>query len=351
MRSIAFLVAGPLETRTGGSLYNRRVVEGLRHHGWQVAVDELDASFPHPSAAAQQAAAAILNGLAPGTVVVVDGLAYGALAPLVERTGNRLRFVPIVHLPLGADVNLDATTAARLNAGEQRALAHAALVVVTGAATVPLMARLGLTAARVVVVEPGTDPAPLGVGSGSAIVHLLTVAAVHAGKGHELLVAALAAVPSRTWHLTCAGNLARDPATVARVRAAIAHHGLDDHIALTGELDARALGDAYHAADLFVLATRQETYGMAVAEALARGLAGVGTATGAIPSLLQDDAGIVVPAGDAAALCEALTRVIADPSLRARLAAGARRTRSRLRDWARTSAEFAAALESIDGHG
>ncbi len=344
-------MAGPLETRSGGSIYNRRIAEGLRRLGWQVEVRELEASFPCPTAAAQHTAANVLGGLADGTTVVVDGLAYGAMPELAERHGARLRFVPIVHLPLGADVNVDAATAARLNAGEQRALAHAAVAVVTGAAAIGLMTALGLTAPRLFLVEPGTNAAPLAAGSGSAIVHLLTVASVHAGKGHETLIAALAGVPARDWHLTCAGSLTRDPATVARVRAAIAHHGLGDHIDLVGELDAHATGDAYHAADVFVLATRQETYGMAVAEALARGLPVIGTATGAIPSLLHDGAGLVVAPDNPDALAVALTRVITDAGLRAALAAGARQARSRLRDWSHASAAFAAVLETIDVHG
>ena len=112
---------------------------------------------------------------------------------------------------------------------------------------------------------------------------LLAVATLNPNKGHEILLEALAAIPHKNWHLTCAGSVTRHPATVDRVRAAIRRLQLDDRVTLVGELDAVTLHECYDRADVFVLATRQETYGMAVAEALARGLPVVSTTTGAIP--------------------------------------------------------------------
>ena len=118
-------------------------------------------------------------------------------------------------------------------------------------------------------------------------------------------------------------------------------------MSLTGELDGPALDAAYDGADLFVLATRQETYGMAVAEAIARGLPVVSTSTGAIPDLVSPDAGIVVPVDDLAALTAALSRAIADGEYRARLAAGARRVRDRLPTWEQASARMADVLAGV----
>src|SRR4029077_9195693 len=111
------------------------------------------------------------------------------------------------------------------------------------------------------------------------------------GKGHELLFEALAEVPCQAWRLTCAGSLTRDPATSDRVRAAATRLGLEDRVTLAGDLDAQELEACYARADVFVFATRQETYGMAVAEALAHGLPVIATITGAIPELVSDEAG------------------------------------------------------------
>jgi glycosyltransferase involved in cell wall biosynthesis len=101
-----------------------------------------------------------------------------------------------------------------------------------------------------------------------------------------MLLSALAAIPHRQWRLTCAGSLDRDAPTVARVRARLRADGLEDRVSLAGDMDAAALAMHYDRADLFVLATLYEGYGMAVAEALARGLPVVSTATGAIEDLV-----------------------------------------------------------------
>ena len=176
---------------------------------------------------------------------------------------------------------------------------------------------------------------------------LLAVATLNPGKGHDVLTAALAAVPSRNWRLTCAGSLTRHPATVARIRAMIRDLKLEDHVTLAGELDSVALEEQYERSDLFVLATLRETYGMAVAEALAHGIPVVTTTTGAASELVGTDAGLLVAPGDVQALTGELARFMTDEALRSRLAAGARRVRPSLRRWDQTIAHMAATLESI----
>jgi glycosyltransferase involved in cell wall biosynthesis len=348
MTSIAVLVAGPLSTRTGGSIYGRRMVDALGRRGWRVEVHELDDRFPFPTAAALDHAAGVLAGLPRNRLVLVDGLAFGAMPGVVERASAFLRLAALVHLPLAATIGLEPGVAAAFRRSEQRALASARLVIVTGASTPALMADLGLSHGRLAVVEPGTDAAPLAKGSGSADVHVLKVATLNAGKGHATLIEALAPLSHLRWRLTCAGSVTRDPETAARVRAAVAHAGLEQRVTLAGDLDEAALDVCYDGSDLVVSASLRETYGMAVAEALARGLPVVGTATGAIPALVGEDAGISVPPGDAARLTEALSRLIADGDARASAAAGARRVRQRLQTWDQAAERLAMALESVN---
>jgi len=346
MPSLTLIVPGSLDTRTGGYAYDRRMAAGLRARGWIVEVRELDASFPQPSAAALDDAGRVLATIPDGATVMIDGLAFGAMPDQVEREASRLRLVALVHLPLAAESGLDRDVAARLEASERRALAASALVIVTGTRTVGALAGYGVNADRVAVVEPGTDPAPLARGSEDPdTVHLISVAALSPGKGHAILFEALARVPARNWRLTCAGNDERFPATVARLRAQLQETGLDDRVVLAGELDDLELTRLYDRADLFVLATRHETYGMVVAEALARGLPVIATRTGAIPELVGDDAGRVVPPGDVSALAAALTVVLGHAGLRARFAEGARRARERLPTWEDAVRKLAVALE------
>lgn len=286
-----------------------------------------------------------------GATVMVDGLALGAMPDLVERESARLNIVALVHLPLAAEVGLDDETVARFEASERRALRAARLIVATGTATLPLLDRYALPGDRVVVVEPGTQPAPLARGSGSTRPHLLSVATLSPGKGHDVLLQALARVGHRDWHLTCAGSVTRHPATAASLRDLVRDLALDDRVSLVGDLDEVALEHCYNVADLFVLTSWRETWGMAVAEALAHGLPVVSTATGAIPALVGGDAGLLTDPGDVAGLAEALDRAMGDETLRAWMAAGARRVRLRLPTWDHAAARMAAALDGCVAHG
>ena len=350
---IVVLVPGRLKTRTGGYEYDRRMIAGLRERGWPVEARELDGPFPHPTLAARKQAAGVLAAIPDGTIVLVDGLACGSLPAEVEHEASRLKIVALVHLPLAAEVGLDRGTAGRLEAGERRALAAAVLIVVTGKSTVDALAQYGVARDRIAVVEPGTDRAPLSRGSTGAPLHLLCVAAITAGKGHEILFRALEAIPRRDWRLTCAGSLERDPSTVERLRAWLRASGLQPRILLAGELDGDALEVCYDSADVFVLASLHETYCMAVAEALAHGLPVVSTTTGAIPELVdpagngEQPAGLLVPPGDVGAMTAALSTLVGDARARERFAEGARRVRDRLTTWNEAADKMAAALHDV----
>lgn len=334
------------------------MVAGLRARGWDVDVRELEDSFPEPTVAALDDAARQLAATPAGALVLVDGLALGAMPDQVERESRRLRLVALVHMPLSTAVGLEAAAIARLRASESRALAAVSRAIVTSRSTAAVLRAYGLADDRIALVEPGTDHAPLARGSQSAFhpaagdhpVELLCVATVNAGKGHDVLLDALAAISDGAWHLTCAGSLDRDPSTVDHVRALVSAHGLADRVSLVGAQHGAAIEACWDRADLFVLATYSETYGMAVAEALAHGLPVVSTTTGAIPELVGNDAGVLVPPGDADALAKALSRAL-DPGERERLAAGARRVRDRLPTWDDAFNKMAAVLERVATRG
>lgn len=348
MPAAVLIVPGALETRTGGYEYDRRVADGLRRLGWTIDIRELDPGFPRPSATALSHADHLLAELPAGSIVMIDGLAFGAMPEQAEREANRLSVIPILHSLLATDVGLDEESAAQFAASERRAYASAAHVVVVGASLIDPLADYGIDRRRITVVEPGTDPAPLARGSGDpSMVHMITVATLNPGKGHGALFNALAMVPSRNWRLTCAGSTTRYSETTTRLRAILTDRKLADRVTLTGELDRAALADLYDRADLFVLPTFRETYPLSVMEALARGLPVISTTVGAIPHLVGDNAGVLVPPGDAAALANALDAVLRDPDRRAQLARGAQAVRDRLPTWDVTAQAMASVLDRL----
>lgn len=348
----ALLLPGDPLARTGGSRYDRRVVLGLQQRGWQVETIALDASFPRPTAAALAGAAAACARLPDGTPVIADGLAFGALPELAAREAGRLHWLALVHHPLWLETGLAPDVAALLKASEAAALAHAARIVVTSGATLSDLTALGVAPRHATVIEPGADEAPEAAGSGPGEpLQLLCAATLTPRKAHTVLVEALAGLADRSWRLRCLGSLTLDPRCAAAVRQAIVRHGLDGRITLDGEADDAALADAYHRADVFVLPSLHEGYGMVLAEALARGLPIVSTTGGAIPRTVPAEAALLVAPGDAGALRVALARVIDDPALRAGLRAGARAARARRRDWADVAAAFDGLLRAVAGEG
>lgn len=349
-RRLWFLVPGDLNTPTGGYGYDRRILAGLRAQGWRVEHRRLDDSFPNPGCAALEQARSILASIPDGEVVVVDGLAFGALPGLAELEGGRLRLVALVHHPLAAETGLDPRCAAELHRSEARALAAARRAVVTSRATARLLTDYGVPGQRIRVVEPGTDPVPASVDSGDGVLRLLCVAALVPRKGHDILLRALASLVHRPWRLTCVGSPGRDPAWVRGLLQLRDGLGLGPRVAFSGVLDDAALGRRYAESDLFALATRFEGYGMVFAEALARGLPILATRVGAVAETVPPEAGLLVPADDPKALAEALSRLLDDTCLRRRLAAGSRAVGLRLPSWARVVADFASVcVEVRDG--
>lgn len=351
-KSLVLVVPGRLETLTGGYGYDRRIVAGLIERGWTVSVRELGDSFPFPTEVARADAARVLESLPDDATVLVDGLAMGVLPEEVEHAAVRLRIVALVHHPLALETGIDAATAAALEASERRALATARRVIVTSRATAAGLATYGVSPDRIDVVEPGTDRAPLASGSRGGPRQLLCVAALVPRKGHAVLFDALERIGSRHWRLACVGSLERHPAMAEDLRALARAKGLEELVEFAGEADSATLPGYYAAADLFVLPTLFEGYGMAVAEALARGLPVVSTRTGAIAELVGNDAGIVVPPGDVSALSNALSQVLGDAGadrLREKFAEGARRVRQELPTWDDAAGRMDALLGRVAG--
>jgi glycosyltransferase involved in cell wall biosynthesis len=281
-----------------------------------------------------------------GCPIVVDGLALGALPDVASELENPL--LALVHHPLALEWGLSSEQADFLRQSERRALGYARGVVVTSPSTARIVSSdYGVPSERIAVVRPGNDPAPRARGSRDGVPHLLSVGAVVPRKGFDVLIAALAGLADLEWRLTIAGDLTRDPVAAKRLHADIARHGLTGRVAMPGAVSSEQLATLYNGADLFVLASRFEGYGMAYAEALAHGLPVIGTKAGAIPDTIPRDAGLLVDAGDVAALADVLRRAIIDPGLRQRLSECALAAARQLPTWRQSAKIFADALEAL----
>jgi glycosyltransferase involved in cell wall biosynthesis len=377
-----FAVPGDLSTPTGGYAYDRRMIAELGDLGWQIDLLDLGEGFPWPDETTRAAAQAQLLAMPAGRIVVVDGLALGVLPEVASQLAPRNPLLALVHHPLALEWGVSVEQAAALLASERAALATVRGVIVTSTSTARLVAAdYAVPAERITVARPGSDPVPLerfqakwrpvrvkktrqiknpeprfdsietekalAQGSRDGVVQFLSVGAIVPRKGFDVLIAALATLSDLPWRLTIAGDRTRDRDAAAGLDADIARHALGNRIAVSGAVSPQHLAALYAEADVFVLASRFEGYGMAYAEAIAHGLPVIGTNAGAIPETVPPDAGLLVAPGDVTALAQALRRVIGDSALRSRLAAAARAAAPQLPAWRHSAEIFARVLEKL----
>ena len=331
---------------SGGNTYDRRLSEALAAAGWSVQTREVTGDWPRAAGESRAALSGALDDTPDGSVVLVDGLVASACPEALVPASRRLSTVVLMHMPVG--VRSDGTDRER-----EAATVRASAAVVTPSEWTRrwLLGAYGLDPARVHVAHPGVDAAATAGGS-AAGGNLISVGAVTPGKGHDLLVRALAGLRDLPWRCVCVGPLTRSPDFVATLLGDIRAAGLDDRLRLVGPLTGRDLDDAYAAADLLVHASRAETYGMVVTEALARGLPVVAYDVGGVSEALGRGAdgkppGLLAPAGDVEALAEAVRAWLGDPALRRRLRAAAAERRTGLTGWPETADRVARVLEGV----
>lgn len=344
---VRLVVPGNVRHNSGGNVYNAALARELAVLGVDVETCPVDGDWPVGSAADRQRLGALLgdgdgDAGAGHTVTLVDGLlACGAPEELAAAAAAGRPAWILLHMPLD-DVGQGAGL-------ERRALREAAGVICTStSAAAGIRARHGTDGLRVAL--PGTDTAALA--SGSEPPHLIVVAALLPNKDQSLLLAALSALPDLPWTASLIGSDTADPAYAALLRDTVQRLGLQDRVRIPGELRGPALEAEWAAANLSLLISEAETYGLVVTESIARGVPVVVRAgTGAVEALAAgtpDPAsaghgaaalpGTAVALGaDPAPLTDVLRQWLSGPALRARWKAAAVDARDRLPGWDATA--------------
>lgn len=344
-RSLVFAYPGDLLLKTGGYGYDRQVIEGLKALGWRVKLLPLGDGFPMPTEETLRNAGEALSSLPDGALVVIDGLAFGVLDAWAQVEADRLRIVALVHHPLALETGLSDDEQRHFRDRERAALATVRHVIVTSPMTArELTANYNVEASDITVALPGTEKAAPARAS-SSLPHILSVGTLSRRKGHDVLLAALKSVEDLPWQATIVGSKTLDPATSAALAHQVETLGLGGRVTLAGEVaDPRTY---FATADIFALASRYEGYGMVFAEALSHGLPIVACHAGAVPEVVPEDAGILVPVDDVTAFAAALRRLLSDPRERQARAAASQRAGAVLPDWAQTAKIISNTLDRI----
>ena len=333
MKHISLFVPAPFDQVSGGYGYDRRMVAELRAGGHPVSVVELAGAFPLADDVARDAACAAWDRLADATRPVIDGLALPAFAGMEDALAAR-GAIGLIHHPTALETGVAEAQRESLRGMEQRLYRRLHRLIVTSELTAErLVADFGVDRARIGVVMPGTDDAPRCKGSGGPGCEILSIGTLVPRKGHDVLLRALARLFDLDWHLTIAGSPRRDPAHADGLVALTEELGIAQRVHFAGEVTGDALEALWRGTDLFALATWFEGYGMAVAEALKRGLPVAVCSGGAAAALVEPEAGVVCEPGDQVQLSKALRRLIFSPSLRTEMGEVAWQIGQKLPHW------------------
>jgi len=352
---LVLVTAGDPQRLTGGHLYHRRIAETAPRHGACLRFAVIPERPLGLAAAAGAATLARLRTERPDALLV-DSIATAALALPLRVVHVGVPVIGVLHQPPGGVRREGDGGRDGLRVRLDRAFAERADRVIVPSATLATMLRqAGISEERLRVVPPGHDlPEPVGPvpdlrrGSGPAV---LCVANWLPAKGIDLLLEAFARLPDERATLHLVGETTADPAYARTLRARLAAPDLQDRVVVHGPRPPEVVAAYLRGADVFVLASWSESYGMAVAEAMAAGLPVVATRVGHLPCLVTDGVtGLLVPPGDADALGAALGRLVADAGLRRAMGAAAARRAASFPRWDDTAAGVLAVVrEAIAG--
>ncbi|MEQ8657660.1 MAG: glycosyltransferase family 4 protein [Hyphomicrobiales bacterium] len=341
----AFAIPGDINTLTGGYIYERRLLEGLRTLGHDVAHIQLAASFPDPSPNDVADAIEQLCELPQNRPLILDGLVYGSIT--TEGLAKvRAPIVAMIHHPLARESGLSENRRAHLYRTERDNLALAQHVLVPSPHTATILTEeYGVDPERISIARPGTDK-PTGVSTPADPPLILSVGIQHPRKGHDILLKALAQIVDLKWQAVIVGS-PYDADHASDLTVLHEKLELTGRVRLAGRVSSQKLNDFYQAAAVFALATRYEGYGIVFDEALAHGLPIVSCRTGAVPDTVPQDAGLLVPPEEVGPFANALRNLLSDTAKRTQMAKVSQSAGKTLPSWLDTARVASDVLASL----
>ncbi|OHV75977.1 glycosyltransferase family 4 protein [Rhizobium sp. LCM 4573] len=310
-RDIHYFSSRDYARRTGGFVYNSRLIEALARQGSRILPMGIETAFPAIDRETLAALAPNLSAVGDG-LLLTDHIHVCQLLPLLRHAAFPV--VSIFHHSLVVEHgNPHDSEGIRLRQMEGEALALSAGIIVTSQESRRyLEEHYSIDASRIRVAVPGNEWAPRSKVGDARPLQILSIGAVIPRKRYDYILEAASRLRATDWRWRIAGDPNRYPALAAQLRLKIAELGLGERIELLGEVSDAELASLWQATSLFVAASRYEGYGMAVAEALRRGVPVVTTDSGAVATWASGGV-IGAPADDPPAMAELIDSLLAVP--------------------------------------
>ncbi|GAA0535000.1 glycosyltransferase family 4 protein [Halorubrum ejinorense] len=367
---VALVLAGDIESESGGFYYDRRLRDRLRERGHAVEVFSLPRGSYRRRLAANVGARRLADPLSAFDVVVEDGLAH----PSVLALNRRLR-VPAVAL-----VHMIAERARAARSGVARSGAAGGGVRAElgrrGVAAIERRFFRGVDAAaynaettrrdaaalggpeRSVVAPPAGDrfeptvtEAEIRERARSGPLEVTFLGNVVPRKGLDALVDGAARLGGGEvdWRLTVVGDRTVAPGHAEAASEAVTAAGVDDRVRFAGRLDDAAVAKRLRESHVLAVPSRYEPFGMVYLEAMGFGCVPIATTAGGAGEFVRDgESGVLVPPGDPAAVARAL-RDLDDRDRLAEMGAAARRDYEAWPSWPETLDRVVDFLKRVAG--
>lgn len=312
---VLYITSSDYAVRTGGHVYNSRLVQSLSQQGIVLETHCLEQGFPVVPEPQRASLARRIASLAPDTLLLMDHVYLGRLLELLRQMPH-----PVATIFLHSDVMEHGTGAdekgRRLFEAERACLQRADALLVPSHETARYAEEAyAIPADRIRISVPGNDPVPrtdlgkVGERNGPRI---LSVGAIIPRKRYDYLLDVAAQMGTRDWVWQVAGDPARYPGHLLALKDKAEALGLTERFHFLGDVSDAQLEQLWQQSNLYVAASHYEGYGMAVAEALRHGVPVASTASGAVSTWAKSGV-MQVSADDAVSVAAQIERLFATP--------------------------------------
>jgi glycosyltransferase involved in cell wall biosynthesis len=354
---ICLIVYGGLDVLSGGTLYDRRLVDYLQSAGETVEVIALPPwggrlAYARALVDADRARRAALGAVhdARPDVLLIDELCHPSLFLAADRLRRAARY------PLAAIVHHLRISEARpawqnaLYGLVERRFLRAMDGFITNSEATRLTVERNLLDPRPFIIAPpagdrlGEPLSPARIAARAdepGPLRIVFVGNVIPRKGLDLLITALGRLPHADWRLTAVGSLTVDARYAGALRRQIDASGLAGNITLPGRLPDAALADILATSHVLAVPSTYEGFGIVYVEGMAFGLPALASADGGAYEIVTHGVdGYLIPPGDVAALADHLAALHADRDSLRRMALAARARFDRHPTWAESAARI-----------